>query len=98
MAMGDTARCFATVILTGLPLWLLMLLMLRRSGAVRRVLPVLAGSLAVAAAAAVAMDLLHVLNASVMVLLWNFGTGAAIVLVSSLCSRPLPDRNISAAR
>jgi hypothetical protein len=39
MAMGDTARCFATVVLTSLPLYLLMLLMLlmlRRSGSIGR--------------------------------------------------------------
>ena len=43
MAMGDTARCLATVVLTSLPLWLLMLLMLRRSGLLGRVWPMLAG-------------------------------------------------------
>jgi len=95
MMMGDTARCFATVILTSLPLWLLMLLMLRRSGAVRRVLPMLTGSLAVAATAGVAMGLLHALDSSAMILLWNFGIGAAIVLVSTMFSRPLLKRSLS---
>jgi hypothetical protein len=89
MAMGDTARCFATVILTSLPLWLLMLLMLRRSGSVSRALPMLAGSLAVAAMAGVAMNLLHRLDASAMILLWNFGTGAVIVLVSTLVGKAM---------
>jgi hypothetical protein len=89
MAMGDTARCFATVILTSLPLWLLMLLMLRRSGSIRRALPMLVGSLAVAATAGSAMDLLHRLDASAMILLWNFGTGAMIVLVSTLFGRAI---------
>lgn len=95
MMMGDTVRCFATVVLTSLPLWLLMLLMLRRSGAVRRVLPMLAGSLAVSAAAGVAMNVLHALDASAMILVWNFGTGAAIVLVSALFSQPLLKRSLS---
>jgi hypothetical protein len=95
MMMGDTARCFATVILASLPLWLLMLLMLRRSGAVHRVLPILAGSLAVAATAGVAMDLLHALDASVMILLWNFGSGGVIVLISTLLSQPLLKRSLS---
>lgn len=94
MMMGDTARCFATVILTSLPLWLLMLLMLRRSGAVRRMLPMMAGSLAVGATAGVAMDLLHTLDASAMILLWNFGTGGAIVLLSAFFSRPLLSPNL----
>jgi hypothetical protein len=93
MMMGETIRCFATVVLTSLPLWLLMLLMLRRSGAVRRFLPLLAGSLAVAGAAGGAMNMLHTLDASAMILFWNFGTGAAIVLVSALFSQPLLKRS-----
>jgi len=98
MMMGDTARCFATVVLTSLPLWLLMLLMLRRSGAVRRVLPTLAGSLAVAATAGVAMDLLHALDASAMILLWNFGTGTAIMLIAALFGRTMPMSSLSLPR
>jgi hypothetical protein len=84
MAMGDTAQCFATVVLTSLPLWLLMLLMLRRSGLLSRALPMLAGSLAVAAMAGSAMNLLHRLDASAMLLLWNFGSGAAILAASAI--------------
>jgi hypothetical protein len=95
MAMGDTARCFATVVLTSLPLWLLML---RRSGSFSRALSMLAGNLAVAAAAGCAMDLLHRLDASVMILLWNFGTGASIVLLSTIIGRPLLSRNASLSR
>lgn len=95
MAMGETARCFATLALTSLPLWLLMLLMLRRSRPVREAPPMLAGSLAVAAMAATAMGLLHQLDASVMILLWNFGTGAAIVIASALSSRVVLGRNMS---
>lgn len=87
MGMGETARCFATLALISLPLWLLMFLMLRRARPLREVLPMLAGSLAVAAAAATAMDLIHPLDTSAMILLWNFGTGALIVLASALVSR-----------
>jgi hypothetical protein len=93
MMMGETIRCFATVVLTSLPLWLLMLLMLRRSGAVRRVLPLLAGSLAVAGAAGGAMNMLHTLDASAMILFWNFGIGAIIVVASALFSQPLLKRS-----
>jgi hypothetical protein len=89
MAMDDTARCFATLVLTSLPLWLLMLVMLRRARPIHEVLTMLTGSLAVAATAATAMDLLHDLDASIMILLWNFGLGAVIVLLSALFSRPL---------
>lgn len=88
MAMGDTARCFATLVLSSLPLWLMMLLMLRKTRPVIYLAPMLAGSVAVAAATATAMDLLHQLDTTVMILLWNFGTGALIVGISALCSRP----------
>jgi hypothetical protein len=87
MAVGDTARCFATLALTSLPLMLLMLLMLRRTGPVRQVGPILAGGLAVASMAATAMNLVHQLDASAMILLWNFGTGAVVVIASALFSR-----------
>lgn len=94
MAMGDTARCLATVILASLPLWLLMLLMLRRSGSVSRMLPMLVGSLAVAAMAGAAMNLLHELDASAMILLWNFGTGAGIVFISTLLGGAMLTPNV----
>ena len=95
MAIGDTARCFATVVLTSLPLWLLMVLMQRRSGSLSRAMPMLAGSLAVAAMAGSAMNLLHQLDASVMIVLWNFGSGAAILVASAIFAIVCPATNPS---
>jgi hypothetical protein len=76
---GDTARCFATLVLAGLPLSLAMLVMLRYAAALRPVEVVLTGSLAVAAVTATASSLLHDLDATVLILLWNLGTAAMFI-------------------
>lgn len=98
MAMGETARCFATLALSSLPLWLLMLLMLRRTRAMLPLGSMLAGSLAVAAMAATAMTMVHQLDASAIILLWNFGAGVLIVGASALFSRPMLGRSFVLAR
>lgn len=74
MHMGETARCFATLVLTSFPLSLSMLLMLRYSAPLRPTTTTLTGSLAVAATAATALSLFHALDATVLLLTWNFGT------------------------
>jgi len=56
---GEAARCFATLVLTNLPLSLAMLVMLRHAAPLRPTTVALAGSLAVAALTAVALSLLH---------------------------------------
>jgi hypothetical protein len=78
--LGETARCFATLVLTSLPLSLAMLVMLRYAAPLRPVGVTLTGSLAVAAITATALSLFHPLDASVMILMWNVGT--AVLLVS----------------
>jgi len=79
MRLGETARCFATLVLTGLPLSLAMLVMLRHAAPLRPTGTAVAGSLAVAALTASALTLFHDLDASVMILVWNLGTTALIV-------------------
>lgn len=75
---GETARCFATVLVTSLPLWLALVAMLRRGAVLRpRALAWTAG-LAVAAFSAAAVSLFHAIEASAMVLLWNFGLAAVV--------------------
>ena len=81
MRAGDTARCFATLMLTSLPLSLALLTMLRNGSLLRPATVTITASLAVAAITASAMSLFHDLNATVMILMWNLGTGAAIVAV-----------------
>lgn len=81
ISMGETARCFVTLALVGTPLSLLTLVMLRH---VVRLSPgpvIVVGSLAVAAMTAVALSILHPLDATAMILLWNFGVTALYVLL-----------------
>lgn len=90
MQIGETARCFATVLLTSLPLSVVMFAMLRhaaRLGAASRA--TLSGSVAVAAMSASAMMLFHRLDASAMVLVWNLGVAAVIVALGAPLGRRL---------
>jgi hypothetical protein len=77
--LGEAVQCFATLVLTSLPLSLAMLVMLRYAAPLRPVAATLTGSLAVSALAASALSLFHELDASVMILVWNVGTAALIV-------------------
>ena len=74
--LGETARCFATLVLTSLPLSLAMVVMLRYAAPLRPMSVTLTGSLAVAAITATALSLFHDLDATVMILTWNLGTAA----------------------
>ena len=90
MQLGETARCFATVLLTSLPLSVVTFTMLRHAawlGAANRA--TLSGSLAVAAMSASAMMLFHRLDASAMVLVWNLGVAAFIVALGAPFGRRL---------
>jgi hypothetical protein len=77
--LGETARCFATLMLTSLPLSLAMLLMLRHAAPLRPTAATFTGSLAVAAMTALALSLFHKLDATLMILMWNLGTAALFV-------------------
>jgi len=66
-------------VLTGLPLSLTMLVMLRYAGPLRPTATTLTGSLAVAAITATALSLFHELDATVMILLWNLGTAVMFI-------------------
>jgi len=74
MTMGETARCLAMLVLTSLPLSLVPGIMLWRSAPIRPLATALTGSLAVAAITATALSLLHELDATIMILIWNAGT------------------------
>jgi hypothetical protein len=92
MRLGETARCLATLVLTGLPLSLAMLVMLRAAAPLRPAGATLTGSLAVAAITATALSLFHVLDATVMILFWNLGTAAIMVGLGNLFGRRLFSR------
>jgi hypothetical protein len=97
--LGETARCFATLFLTSFPLSLTLLLMLRHAAVLRPTETAVTGALAVAAIAATALSLIHDLDATVMILVWNVATTAVFValgaaygqrLLSWVAPRPLP--------
>jgi hypothetical protein len=79
--LGEAARCFATLMLTSLPLSLALYAMLRYAVWIRPTAVTLMGSLAVAALTATAVSLFHDLNATIMVLLWNLGVAVMIVAI-----------------
>jgi hypothetical protein len=87
--LGETAQCFATLVLTSLPLSLAMLVMLRYAAPLRPTAATLTGSLAVAAVTATALSLFHDLDATVMILIWNFGTAALMLGLGGLFGRRL---------
>lgn len=89
VTLGATAACFATLVLTSTPLSLAMLLMMRRLGSLRPTSVTLCGALAVAAITATALSLFHSLNATVLILLWNFGVAALFLCLGSVFRRRL---------
>lgn len=84
MRLGETAECFATLALTSLPLSLALFLMLRHFAWLNARVVTLAGSLAVAGFTSTALALFHPLDASAMILLFNFGVAVAFVCLGPL--------------
>ena len=89
ITLGETARCFATLVLTSLPLSLALLLMLRYAAPLRPTAVILTGSLAVAAVTAVALSLFHGGDATVMILMWNLGTAGLFVCLGSIFGKTM---------
>ncbi|SIT45717.1 conserved membrane hypothetical protein [Paraburkholderia ribeironis] len=73
MSLGETARCFATLVLVSVPLTLVMFIMLRHVARLSPAPVTMTGSLAVAALTAMVLSILHPLDATTMILAWNFG-------------------------
>ncbi len=89
VSLGETARCFGTLALVGVPLSLLMLVMLRHVARLSPTPVAMTASLAVAALTATALSVLHPLDASVMILIWNIGVAALFAAASGLWGRQL---------
>jgi hypothetical protein len=85
--LGETLRCFATLVLTSVPLAIALAVMLRYAALLRPGAVTLAGALAVAAITSSALSLFHDLDATMMILIWNLGTGALITGLGSLFGR-----------
>ena len=89
MRIDEAARCFATALLTSVPLSVAMFAMLRRGWPLSPTAVTFTGSLAVAAMSAAAVSVFHDLDASAMVLVWNLGTAACVVAIMSYFGRSL---------
>jgi len=76
---GESLRCLSTVLLVSLPLSAVMFLLLRHAARLRPRRVTLMAGLAVAGLTSTAMSLLHPLDATVMVLIWNLGASLVIV-------------------
>lgn len=87
VTMEAASNCLATLILTSLPLSLLMLVMLRYTAALRPTSVILMGSLAVSAITSTALSMFHPLDATAMILGWNFGTAVLFLAGAALFSR-----------
>jgi hypothetical protein len=85
--LGETVRCFATLLLTSVPLSLALLVMLRYAVLLRAKAVALSGALAVAALTSFALSLDHDLDATVMILVWNLGAAALITGIGGLLGR-----------
>jgi hypothetical protein len=85
--LGETLRCFATLVLTSVPLAIALAVMLRYAALLRPGAVTLAGALAVAAITSSALSLFHDLDATMMILIWNLGTAALITALGSLFGR-----------
>ena len=82
--MGEAIRCFATLLMTSVPLSIAMLVMLRYAARLRPLEVSVMGGLAVAAVTAFALSLFHELDATVMILIWNLGSAVLIAALGSL--------------
>jgi hypothetical protein len=87
ISLGETAECFATLALISVPSAAAMLWMLRHAAALRPVAATLLASLAVAAVTASGLLVIHPLDATIMILAWNFGLAALFVGLAGLFRR-----------
>jgi hypothetical protein len=87
LLLGDEAGCFALLVLTGVPLSLAMLIMLRHASLLAPTRAGISGGLAVAAVTATALSIFHNHDASAIILIWNFGTAALLVALGGTFGR-----------
>ncbi|RQR51794.1 DUF1109 domain-containing protein [Burkholderia sp. Bp9126] len=83
LSPGETARCFATLVLIGVPLSLTLLIMLRHVARLAPTPVAMAGSVAVSAMTAVSLSLYHPLDATMMMLVWNVGLTIILLIASA---------------
>lgn len=87
--IGESAQCFATLLLVSMPLSLALYAMLRPGLALQPAIVTMTGALAVAALSATALSIFHDIDATVMVLVWSFGIPALLVALGGLLGHKL---------
>ena len=88
-AWARPSRCFATLLLTSVPLSIAMLIMLRHAALLRPTAVSMAGGLAIAAMTSFALSLIHDLDATIMILIWNLGVATLIAGLAGAFGRPV---------
>lgn len=86
---AEVLNCIATLILTGAPLSLALFIMVGHTGPLRPTPVVVCGALSVAGITATALSLFHNLDATVLILVWNFGTAALFLALGGAFRRRL---------
>jgi hypothetical protein len=87
--MGEAVQCFATLLMTSVPLSIAIVIMLRYAALLRPGEVSVTAGLAVAAMTAFALSLFHSLDATVMILMWNLGVAALIAGLASVFGRSI---------
>lgn len=85
--VADSARCLETIVMASVPLGIVLCLMLRRAKPLRPAGPAWIGGLAVAGFADTAHLLIHVIEASLLVLVVNLVPVALIVTLGGLAGQ-----------
>lgn len=87
--MGEAVQCFATLLMTSVPLTIAIVIMLRYAALLRPTEVSVTAGLAVAATTAFALSLFHNLDATVMILMWNLGVAVLIAGLASVFGRSI---------
>ena len=87
--LGEAVQCFATLLMTSVPLSIAIVIMLRYAALLRPTEVSVTAGLAVAAMTAFALSLFHGLDATVMILMWNLGVALLIAGFASLFGRSI---------
>jgi hypothetical protein len=85
--LGEESGCFALLVLTGVPLSLVLLILLRHAARLAPTAVGILGGLAVAGLTATALSLFHAHDASVLILAWNLGTALLFAALGGLFGR-----------
>lgn len=87
MHLGDETGCVAALVMTGTPLALSLLIMLRHTALFNPTPVAIVGSLAVAGITASLLPLFHNHDASVLILVWNLGIAVLLTAAAAAFGR-----------